>query len=281
MGFELGPKLLRRAPRGWLAARAFAEDHGVASHHYGDGGVPEIETTMHLRATWRVELPGRDPYELREERSAPAWVHPGGLLGAGDRWYKLRLRPSFGLMKDVGVPCFVNPADPSDIWIDWDAAYAEHEPAWAQEARVRREVMRRSGTIDAFLSRFGNPLVGKLRPEDEPLVEARLKAQRLSPAVANPVVEAAGAEVMRRIQDGQRLAAVGRRTTALIVSRVESGRKLGLVPVIDLVLDIEGRRLPYEHVLGPRHAKHYTPGRRIEVYIDPADPDNICPGRAL
>jgi hypothetical protein len=249
----------------------------VSSHHYGTEGVPDVEATMHLRATWRVELPGRDPYELREERSAPAWVDPGGLLGNGDRWYKLRLRPTFGLMKEVGVPCFVNPSDPSEIWIDWDRAYEEHEPIWAREARVRREVMRRGGAIDAFLSRFGNPLVGRLQPGDEALVEARLQARRTTAAVG----DAEGAEVMRRIQEGQRLAAVGRRTTGVVLAREEPGRTLGQVPVIVLRIDVEGRELSYEHTLGPRHAKDFTPGRRIEVFVDPADPDVICPGRAL
>jgi hypothetical protein len=282
MGFELGPKLLRRAPRGWLPARAFPEDHGVASHHYGSEGPPEIEGTMHLRATWRVEVPGREPYELREERSAPAWVASASLLGTGNRWYKLRVKPSYGLMKDVGVPCFVNPADPSEIWIDWDAAYKEHEPAWEREARVRREVLRRQGGIDAVLSKLPNPLVGKARPEDERLAAERVAATRAKWApVPNPALEAGGAEVMRRIQEGQRLAAVGRKTTGVVVSRVESGRTLGLVPVIDLVLDVEGRHLPYEHTLGPRHAKDFTVGRRVEVFVDPDDPDTICPGRAL
>ena len=98
---------------------------------------------MHLRVTWRVEVPGREPYELQEERSVPAWLAAGGLVGTGNRWYKLRLKPTYGLMHGVGVPCSVDPGDPSEIWIDWDAAYKEHEPAWEREARVRREVMRR------------------------------------------------------------------------------------------------------------------------------------------
>jgi hypothetical protein len=282
MGFELGPKLLRNAPRGWIPARAFPEDHGISSHGYGSEGAPEIETTYHLRVTWLVEIPGREPSELREERSAPGWLVPGGLVGTGNRWYKLRLRSSYGLMPNLGVPCFVNPGDPSEIWIDWDAAYKEHEPAWEQEARVRREVMRREGGIDAVLSKFTNPLVGKARPEDEEIIETRIERTRGKwTPVRNPVLEEAGAEVMRRIQEGQRLAAVGRKTTGVVVSRVESGRKLGLVPIIDLVLEVEGRQLPYEHTLGPRHAKHYTVGRRIEVFVDPADPDNICPGVAL
>jgi hypothetical protein len=279
MGFELGPKLLRNAPRGWIPARAFPEDHGISSHGYGSEGPPEIELSMHLTVTWRVEIPGHEPYELREERSAPAWVGDDGLVGSGNRWYKLRMRPTYGLMTDLGVPCFVNPGDPSEIWIDWDAAYREHAPAWDREARVRREVMRREGGIDALLSRIPNPLVGKARPEDEALVDARVEATRSKwTPVANPVLEEGGAEVMRRIQEGRRLAAAGRRTTGVVVSRVESGRKLGLVPIIDLVLEVEGRRIAYEHVLGPRHAKRLTEGARVDVLVDPADPDNICPG---
>ena len=43
-------------------------------------------------------------------------------LGSGNRWYKVRVRPQYGLMSDVGVPVFVDPTDASEIWIDWDAA---------------------------------------------------------------------------------------------------------------------------------------------------------------
>jgi hypothetical protein len=251
----------------------------VSSHGYGSEGAPEVETSMHLRVTWRVEVPGREPYELAEERSVPAWLAGGGLVGTGNRWYKLRLKPAYGLMRDVGVPCSVNPGDPSEIWIDWDAAYKEHEVAWEREARVRREVMRQEGGIDAVLSRIPNPLVGKARPEDSELAAERLEATRSKWApVANPVLEAAGAEVKRRIDEANRVAGVGRKVPAIVVSRVESGRKLGLVPIVDLVFELEGRQVAFEHVFGPRHAKRYTTGARVEVWIDPADPDNLCPG---
>jgi hypothetical protein len=123
MGFELGPGLLRRAPRGWLRARAYALGHSVSSHHYGEGGPPDIETTMALRVRWRVEIDGRESYDVEEERSAPSWAGRGGLIGSGNRWYKLRVRPQFGLMPKLGVPCYVNPADPAELWIDWDASY--------------------------------------------------------------------------------------------------------------------------------------------------------------
>jgi hypothetical protein len=285
MGFELGPKLLRRAPRGWLPARAFSEGHGVSSHHYGEEGPPEIETSMHLRITWRVEVPGREPYELQEERSAPNWLDSGGIVGNGNRWYKVRVKPQYGLMKELGVPCVVNPGDPSEIWIDWDAAYKEHEPVWDREARVRREVMRRGGGIDAVLSKLTNPLVGKLRPEDEPYVQeamerAGVRAAEFQP-IKNPVLEAASADIMARMKDLERIAAEGRTAPAVVLERVESGRKLGLMPIIDLVFEVEGRRVPFEHVFGPRHAKPYTVGRHVEVWVDTADPNRICPGKAM
>jgi hypothetical protein len=286
MGFELGPKLFRNAPRGWLSARAYAERHRVSSHHYGSEGAPEVETSMHLAVTWRVEVPGREPYSLREERSVPNWLDSGGIVGNGNRWYKVRVRPQFGLMEELGVPCVVNPVDPSDLWIDWDQAYKEHEPVWDREARVRREATRREGGIDAVLSRLSNPLIGKLRPEDEPYVEAeiaRRKAFQRDVTTnfnhSNPVLDASHNEIKRRMDDLERIQNEGRKVSAVVVSRVESGRKLGLMPVVDLVFELEGRSVAFEHVFGPRHAKRYAVGARVDVWVDPLDPDNLCPGK--
>src|ERR1700754_4749598 len=155
MGFELGPKLLRRAPRGWLPARAFPLRHSVFSNDQGsDGGETVFDTSSALDVRGRVELPGREPYEVEERRSAPMWLHSNS-LGSGNRWYKVRVRPQYGLMRDVGVPCVVNPRDPGELWIDWDAAYDEHLVAWEREARVRREVSRRRGGLDGALERIG------------------------------------------------------------------------------------------------------------------------------
>src|ERR1700742_1897712 len=119
---ELAPKLLRRPPGGWLPARAFPTQHSIFSHNYGLDGVPEIEMTMKMRVTWRVELAGRAPHTFEEERSVPAWLDPGAIAGHGNRWYKVRVRPQYGLMPKLGVPCFVNPGNERELWVDWDAA---------------------------------------------------------------------------------------------------------------------------------------------------------------
>jgi hypothetical protein len=46
--------------------------------------------------------------------------------------------------------------------------------------------------------------------------------------------------------------------------------------VLTLRLD-DGREVVFEHVFGPRHAKHYKVGREIDVWID--ESGAICPGR--
>jgi hypothetical protein len=285
MGFELGPSLLRRAPRGWLAGRAFALRHSVYSHPQGpEGGESMIDTSALLRVIWRVEVPGRSAYELEEERSAPMWLQSNS-LGSGNRWYKLRVRPQYGLMADVGVPVFVEPGDASEIWIDWDAAYKEHVPAWEREARVRREVERRKGGIDGALARIANPLIGKLRPGDEEHVQRAIERTdaraRQIQAISggDPALAGESTELMRRMDDLARIVREGRKTTGTVTARDETGRTFANVPLILLTFDVEGRRVVFEHIFGPRHAKHYTVGKEVEVWVDPLNPDAIRPGR--
>jgi hypothetical protein len=288
MGFELGPGLLRRAPRGWLAGRAFPLRHSVYSYDGGpEHGESVIDTSAGLRVLWRVEVPGREPYELDEDRSAPMWLHSSS-LGSGNRWYKVRVRPQYGLMGDLGVPVFVNPKHPSEIWIDWDAAYKEHVPAWEREARVRREVGRRKGGIDGALERIGHPLTGKLRPEDEKHVQQKIErdaarerelAAKYAPPPPDPAVAAESTELMRRMDELTRIHTSGVKTVATVVAREDTDRTFGGVPVIVLTFDVDGRRIVFEHTFGPRHAKHYKVGKQVEVWVDRDDPDAICPGR--
>ena len=53
--------------------------------------------------------------------------------------------------------------------------------------------------------------------------------------------------------------------------------------MIEILFDVSDggmvRRVRHEHLFGPRAAKRYTPGRTVTVWIDPGDPDAICPGR--
>ena len=225
------------------------------------------------------------------------WLHSNS-LGSGNRWYKVRVRPQYGLMRDVGVPCVVNPRDPGELWIDWDAAYDEHLVAWEREARVRREVSRRRGGLDGALERIGNPFAGKLRPGEEAYVEraidreaertrelqeraAEYNAQRLLKKGLKPAVVTDGesAELRRRMDELVRIHNEGIKTTGTIVAREDTTRTFANIPVILLTFEIDGRHVVFEHVYGPRHAKRYKPGARFDVWVDRDDPDAICPGR--
>ncbi len=286
MGFELGPKPLRRVPRGWLPARAFALRHSV-SDPPSDPQHSEtiVDTIFVLSVTWRVQIEGRDPYELEEVRHSPTWTRTGP-LGAGNRWYKVRVRPQYGLMPELGVPCLVDPSDRSQIWIDWDAAFDEHVPAWEREARVRRGVSDRANAYERVVERVINPFAGRLRDGEEELVEQRVEAEaervrelqaKFAPPPPDPVAAGEQGELMARIEELGRIQREGLKRRATVVAREDTGRTFANVPVILLTLELDdGRRVVFEHVYGPRHAKHYKPDREIDVWIDA---DAICPGR--
>jgi hypothetical protein len=50
-------------------------------------------------------------------------------------------------------------------------------------------------------------------------------------------------------------------------------------PVVMLTFFVEGRTVEFEHCYGPRHLKYYKVGREVDVWIDPDNPDALCPGR--
>ena len=145
MGMQLGPGFLRRPPGGWVPGRASAVAHRVCEWGSSgpDGGQSDIDTACGLDARWRVELPGREPYEFDEEgRTAPTWVLGGGRSGRAP----LVQGPGRADLRADGrrrVPVLRRPAEPGRVWIDWDAAYEAHTEAWGRHARVEREVARR------------------------------------------------------------------------------------------------------------------------------------------
>ena len=277
IGFEMGPGLLRRAPRGWVPARATAVECRVRSHHYGsaDGGAPEIETTFNVKARWRIEIDGRAPYEVQEERDGPAWTAGGG-VGGGNRWYKVRVRPQYGLMKDVPIPCFVNPENAGDLWIDWDGAYEAHEVAWEREGRIRRGVGDRSNLYDRAWERLANPFAGKpVTDEERAEVERRVEAERPLPAPT----DIPPSPFQLRMEDLKRIKETGRKTRGTVMRHEPTNREMWGSPIVVLRFHVEGREILFEHCYGPRHLKHYKIGREVELWIDPENPAAICPGR--
>ena len=218
-----------------------------------------------------------------------------GALGAGNRWYKVRVGPHYGLMQDVGVPGFVDPADPSKLWIDWDRAYKEHTEAWDREARVRRAVSDRTeNAFDRTLDRL-NPFGGKLRPEDERSSRsasrgcgretaaareqcAELRRQQSDVGAQAGADRDESAELMRRIEELERIHEVGRKTQG------DRRRIRGHRP------DVRQRPAVPDHVRvrGPpdrvrarlrptAHQALQEAGTEVDVWIDPENPDAIVP----
>jgi hypothetical protein len=187
---------------------------------------------MSMSVLSRVEVEGRAPYELEEKRTVPMWLSAAGPIGPGNRWYKVRVRSQYGLMESVGVRGFVDPADPSKLWVDWDASYKAHMAAWDREARVRREVEVRKGGFDGALNRLANPLAGKLRPEEEALVQERLEPearrerqqrdhllQQLRGGDGPPPTDDEYQELLRRIDEQRRIQRKGRKRIDMWVDR--------------------------------------------------------------
>ena len=234
-----------------------------------------------------MHVEGREPFRFSEERRAPAWIHESS--ASGKRWYKPRLlRRSHGLWQSVGVPGFVDPADPTQLWVDWDAAYDEHEEAWERKGRIEREVAAREGGLESVTHRIFNPLDGKLRPGEESLVEAEIarrsgraaeSRERAIEAGRSPVPPEEQAEQVRRIAQAERLRREGRKASAVVVSQAATGRTVGQMPAVLITLDVDDggstRRLTYEHIWGRRHAEQYAVGSRIKVRIDPDDPECV------
>ena len=298
MGSQLGPGFTRRPPKGWVAGRAIPVEHSAVNWRGSgeDGSSASGRLSVRLDALWEVHVDGREPYRFSEERrTAPNWCEYH--THAGKRWYRARFRVSHGLMASVGVPVHVNPQDPEELWIDWDAAYKEHVPAWKQKDRVDLAIARRGGTAEGLVHRVMSPSAGKLKAGEEHLVDETIAAnkareaetlERDRPRVEEqmrkmgfaPVTGDEQAEYARRSEEMKRIYESGRPCQATVVANQDSGRKLANVPVIVLTLDVEDagtvRRVEYEHVWGPRHAKRYKPGKRIEVRIDPQDPDAIA-----
>jgi hypothetical protein len=292
MGSELGPEFLRKRPAAWLPARAYPLEKGVTSAgNDPDGGDPAISTSMRLEVTWEVEVgDGRPRYQFEETRRAPVWVAGSG-FSAGNRWYKVRLKPSAGLLRAVGVPCAVHPDEPTTLWIDWDAAYEEHVTVWERDAAVTREVERRRGGIDGVLARIASPFSRRIDPSEEHLVEAVLaqeEAEReaawAAASDANRRALAAQAitdEQQRAWVETQRLHEVGRRVDAKVISDADTGTMLGDFPAHEagFEFELDGQTLSaaYRYAYNAVTAKRLQVGETCSLRVDPDDVTNVAP----
>jgi hypothetical protein len=87
-----------------------------------------------------------------------------------------------------------------------------------------------------------------------------------------------------RYRDAARLIAEGRLGRATLLTRETSDRRYRGVQLVIGVFEIEDgdaepRTIVYEHIFGPALARRWRPGRTVDVWIDPLDPDNVYIGR--
>ncbi|HWH25729.1 MAG TPA: DUF3592 domain-containing protein [Pseudolysinimonas sp.] len=98
------------------------------------------------------------------------------------------------------------------------------------------------------------------------------------------VIDSLEATYDARFRDAARLIAEGREAVGVLLSRETSDRRYrGMQLVVAEFEIVDGdepaRTVTYEHIFGPATARHWRPGGRVTVWIDPANPDNIYVGR--
>jgi hypothetical protein len=157
---------------------------------------------------------------------------------------------------------------------------------------VRRAVSERTnGKVESTLDRLGNPFAGKVRPDEEYLVEQRIAREQAR--LAQQEEQAAesyrrqmapageSAELMARIEALRRIHETGRKTKATVLAREDTDRTFGNVPVIMITFEFHdgaaSRQVVFEHVYGPRTTKRYKPGAKVDIWFDPENPDAIVP----
>lgn len=298
--------LFKRKPRGWTPAHAYPRHRrtyeGGNEHDRGESsGLDPSEWILYMDVTWEVHVPGWSPYLVQEgRRKVPQWVRESGLplVGKGKRYFTARLRETRGLKEEVGVPVLVDPANPQEIWVDWDAGYDLHVPAWDRELAVERAVEERKGGIEALAGKVFSPLRPKLRAGDEHLVDAALAAEAERDAKARregelmiramnirmrPPKPEEHARLRQHVRDVMRLHDEGREVPATVVAITPTGEQLCRTPVYELHLDLDEagvvRRVVHREVMNDAWAGRMAAGTPTTVHLDPADPYRLALGQ--
>lgn len=294
--------VLKRRPNGWIQGHALPRSHRSYerdNRNEGESVIDVDDLSMVLDVEWEVHVPGREPYTVRDEgRTAPLWVATSApIVGKGKRFWSVRLRQTRGLLAEVGVPCLVDPGDPTRLWLDWDAGYDLHVPAWDRSIAVDQAIENRRGGIDAVFGKVLSPLRPKLDPADEHLVEAALAAdaarspegqaeapllhRALDPLADGDERDPAEHEQVRaQVRSTVRIHQSGKEVPATIVASTPTGRELCDTPEYELHIDLDDeggvRRVVHREVMGKRFATRMGTGTRILAVVDPADPGRIA-----
>jgi len=137
------------------------------------------------------------------------------------------------------------------------------------------------------------PLMNRMREwfVGEPQPVSSDAVLTLTSRAPRPSVEGAGSPAekrayLARVDEAAELVENGRQLTAIVLSRETSERRFNGAQIIVVELEIEDplepaapRTIFYDHVFGPATARSWRPGRQIQIWIDPRDPERIYAGR--
>ena len=284
----------RRAPGSGIEGTAVIVDsrrEGEPFQH-GEPWPWEIGLNRHGRRRYwfvlEVRIPGRDPYQVTGEFKVPRRVENVSFFNVANQ-----------LGPGLELPVRVDESDSAVLAIDWERF--ESAPGRKQAVRAAAETARRGAMRRQLESK--PELAQKMRANNRQAVEAWVSAVRAGHVsreqferTVDLEVEAgrmdpADAEAGRRAleeedpplpvsdpEESERIRADGRKTSATVLQRTDTGREHRGGPVHRLQLDVEGRRLIHHEVLNDRWAALLEPGMQTTVYVDPGDPGRIALG---
>lgn len=191
------------------------------------------------------------------------------------------------------MPCRVDPADPSRLWIDWDGAYRVHEVAWDDRSAMDRAVAERRGGFDGVMGRLANPFAPRVRPEDQHRVDAEVARRDEEARQEQAAATQAAAESTWGGVDTDERARLDAMTADLVriqeTGRPARGRLLAIVPTDRTMVGVTVKRIDVEvhdttppRVVGlelplqPAVERGLRIGADVEVWVDREDPTRIC-----
>lgn len=280
-----------------MPGRVYVSNENIRQGEQHMTGVYHDERVSSLSAMlvgdFRVYIEGQLDHTFRDDRVVPEWCLDVGSL-KGNRWYKVRLKPQYGLINRIGLPCFIHPQNAEEIWIDWDAAYVEHEQAWEAEAAMKKATAKKRGGFDGTMDRiFSNPFTREVTPEEAALVDQRIAEEDAKQEVIrqkfiaqNQAIQDSKTnpdeltELRRREKEAERLFAEGREVMATVTSNSVNGRTLAGIPLVYIVFQLHEdppRKVGLEYSFGKRGAGKYPVGKSLKVKVDPEDPELLFP----
>jgi hypothetical protein len=292
---ELAPGFLRKAPDGWVPGRVYVSNENIRQGEEHMTGVYHDERVSSLSAMlvgdFRVYVEGRLDHTFQDTRVVPEWLID---LGSGKRWYSIRVKPQYGLVNRIGLPCFIHPKDAEEIWIDWDAAYDEHVVAWESEAAIKKEMAKQRGGFDGTMDRiFSNPFTREATSEEKATVsdriaeeDAKQEAIRQKFIAQNQAIQDSKTdpdeltELRRREKEAERIFATGREVQATVTSNSVNGRTLAGIPLVFIVFQLHEdppRKVGLEYSFGKRGAGRYPVGKTVKLKVDQDDPEAVTP----